>query len=85
MRMNVASPSVLSTPHCSHLGQHFLEIAEEARADGNEELAIHLIKLALKEFNEEFELGLGSDPELSDISGIYGGSVANAGSGQARR
>ena len=71
MRMNAASPGIASTPLVSHLGQHFLGVAEEARADGNEELAIHFIELALEAFDEEFGQDLDVDPDLSDISGTH--------------
>ena len=70
MRMKVASPGILSTPHRPHLGQHFLELAEGARAGGNEELAIHLIELALEAFDEMSGQDLGPDPDLSDIPGM---------------
>ena len=73
MRMKAAAPGIVSTPLVSHLGQHFLEVAEEARADGNEELAIHFIELALEAFDGVFGQDLGSDPDLSDISGTHEG------------
>ena len=69
--MKAAAPVALSTPHRPHLGQHFLEVAEEARADGNEELAIHFIELALEAFDGMFGQDLGSDPDLSDIPGTH--------------
>ena len=53
-KMKVSSPCVQSTPFCPHLGKHFLEVADEARANGNEELAIHFIELALEVFDEVF-------------------------------
>lgn len=68
MRMNAASLGILPTPPFPHLGQHFLEVAEEARADGNEELAIHFIELALEAFDEAFGQDLDADPDLSDNS-----------------
>ena len=71
MRMNAAAPVILSTPLLPHLGQHFLDVAEEARANGNEELAVHFIELALEAFDGAFEQDLGSDPDLSDISGAH--------------
>ena len=69
--MKAAAPVVLSTPLPSHLGLHFLEVAEEARADGNEELAIHFIELALEAFDGVFGQDLGCDPDLSDIPGTH--------------
>lgn len=71
MRMNAASPGILSTPLPPHLGQHFLEVAEEARADGNEELAIHFIELALEAFDGMFEQDLASGSNLSDNSEMH--------------
>ena len=73
MRMNTAAPGIMSTPLLPHLGQHFLEVAEEARADGNEELAIHFIELALEAFDEVFGQDLDADLDLSDISGTHKG------------
>ena len=72
MRMKAASSGILSKPLLPHLGQHFLEVAEEARADGNEELAIHFIELALEAFDEVFG-DLDADPDLSDISEAHEG------------
>lgn len=69
MRTKAAAPGILSTPALSYLGQHFLEVAEEARADGNEALAVHFIELALEAFDGMFEQDLSSNPDLSDISG----------------
>ncbi len=71
MRMNAASLGILSTPLPPHLGQHFLEVAEEARADGNEELAIHFIGLTLEAFDEAFGQDLDADPDLSDNLETY--------------
>ena len=73
MRMKAAAPAVVSTPLLPHLGQHFLEVAEEARTNGNEELAIHFIELALEAFDGVFEQDLDVDPDLSDISGTHAG------------
>ena len=78
MRMNAASPGIPSTPLPSHLGQHFLDVAEEARANGDEELAIHFIELALEAFDGMFEQDLGSDPDLSDIPGADEGFFSAA-------
>ena len=50
----IASPCVQSARFCHHLGKHFLEVADEARVNGNEELAIHFIDLALEIFEEDF-------------------------------
>ena len=71
MRIKVASPDTLSTPLPSHLGQHFLEVAEEARADGNEELAIHFIELALEAFDSAFGQDTDLDPELFGNSATH--------------
>lgn len=68
MRMNAASSGIVSMPLVPHFGQHFLEVAEEARANGNEELAIHFIELAMEAFDGAFGQDLGFDPDLSDIS-----------------
>lgn len=73
MRMKAAAPDVVSTSLLPHLGQHFLEVAEEARADGNEELAIHFIELALEAFDGVYGQDLDVDPALSDISGTHEG------------
>ena len=70
MRMKATSSGIPSKPLLPHLGQHFLEVAEEARADGNEELAIHFIELALEAFDEMSGQDLGPDPDLSDIPGM---------------
>ena len=66
MRMKTTSSGIPSTPLLPHLGQHFLDVAEEARADGNEELAAHFIELAFEAFDEAFEQDLDSDSDLSD-------------------
>ena len=68
MRMNAASSGIVSMPLVPHLGQHFLDVAEEARADGNEDLAIHFIELAMEAFDGAFGQDLDADPDLSDIS-----------------
>ena len=70
--MKAASLGIPSTPLPFHLGQHFLQAAEEARADGDEELAIHFIELALEAFDPAFEQGLDADPDLSDNPRAHG-------------
>ena len=69
--MKAASLGIPSTPLPFHLGQHFLQAAEEARADGDEELAIHFIELALEAFDAAFEENLDADPDLSDNAGAH--------------
>ena len=71
MCIKAASPDILSAPLPSRLGQHFLEVAEEARADGNEELAIHFIELALEAFDSVFGQDLDADPDLLGSSGMH--------------
>ncbi len=62
MRMKAASSGISPAPLFPHLGQHFLDVAEEARANGNEELAIHFIELAF----EAFDAALGQDHDNSE-------------------
>ena len=71
MCMNAASLDTPSTPPPSHLGQHFLEVAEEARADGNEELVIHFIELALEAFDNVLGQDLNTDPDLLGSSAAH--------------
>ena len=66
MRMKTTSSGIPSTSLFPHLGQHFLDVAEEARANGNEELAAHFIELAFEAFDGAFEQDLDSDSDLSD-------------------
>ena len=73
MRMNTASSGIVPMPLVPHLGQHFLDVAEEARANGNEELAIHFIELAMEAFDGVFGQDLGFDPDLPDISEAHEG------------
>ena len=77
MRMKAVSSGTPSTPLLSHLGQHFLDVAEEARANGNEELAAHFIELAFEAFDGAFEQDLDSDSDLSDNAEAHE-SILNA-------
>lgn len=72
-KVKVASSGIVSTPHRPHLGQHFVKVAEEAQADGDDELAIHFLELALKAFDEVFGQNLRPDPDPSDISRMHVG------------
>ena len=83
MRKNEASSGVPSTPFPPHLGQHFLDVAEEARANGNEELAIHFIELALEAFDGAFGQDLDSDADLFDNSGLQAQHLSVAGTPQS--
>ena len=76
--MKAGCLGIPSTPLPFHLGQHFLQAAEEARADGDEELAIHFIELALEAFDPAFEQDLDADPDLSDNLGAHEGLFSAA-------
>ena len=53
-KTKVASPCAQATRFSPNLGKHFLEIADEARVNGDKKLAIHFIELAMEVFREDF-------------------------------
>ena len=53
-KTKVVSPCAQATRFSPNLGKHFLEIADEARVNGNKKLAIYFIDLAMEVFSENF-------------------------------